>query len=118
MDEYRSYAGLSVMQWLESPDAFNLLEDTLSEAPNKICALRRFNIYQEVCFGVLYQGFRGFGMTPGSFYCMCVFLLYGFGLWAFFGSLKSSAEVVLCGALYLSSWQEGWSEGWRVVLFQ
>lgn len=90
----------------ESP--WKLWEDRLSEAPSAILALRRFNIYQELCFGLLFQGLQGiFGesISPASFYCLCVFIVYGLGLWAFFGSLETSAEVIFCGALYLSSFQ-------------
>ncbi|CAJ1371305.1 unnamed protein product, partial [Effrenium voratum] len=86
-----------------------LIADPLSEAPATVPALRRFNIYQELCFGLLYRGlqfFPGTLMSPATFYCLCVFVVYGFGLLAFFSMLGSAAEVVLAGALYVSGLEE------------
>ncbi|CAE8596285.1 unnamed protein product, partial [Polarella glacialis] len=69
-----------------------LREDSLSEAPFCINALRRFNIYQELVFGLAYRCLYFLGLDAAAFYCYCVFLVYGAGLLALLSMAGASGD--------------------------
>ncbi|CAE7567570.1 dpy-19 [Symbiodinium sp. CCMP2592] len=104
-------------QFLDSSDGF--LVDRYSEAPNSINALRRFNIYQELCLALLYQGMQS--LTPSlpaaaTFYCGGVFVLYGVGVFTLLWMAGSIDAALLAAALYISCLKECSHVSWMPPL--
>eukprot|EP00439_Symbiodinium_sp_Y106_P075465 s1423_g14.t6 len=104
-------------QFLDSSDGF--LVDRYSEAPSSINALRRFNIYQELCLALLYQGLQSLTASlpaAATFYCGGVFVLYGVGVFTLLWMAGSIDAALLAAALYISCLKECSHVSWMPPL--
>jgi hypothetical protein len=81
-----------------------LLWDRLSEAPDVINALRRFNIHQELLTGLAWRACRALGwghLDPAAFYCCAVFAVYLCGLLGLAACAPRGSGVLCVGALFV-----------------